>query len=145
MELVRYGIIGIGNMGRTHAVSLLNDIKGATLTAVCDISPERLTWAQQHLPESVILFSDPTELFKSNSIDAVLISTPHYDHPTLAIEAMGYGVHVLIEKPAGVFTKAVQMMNEKAALSDRKAPGARRQARRLLRDLHERGDFEARP
>ena len=120
MELVRYGIIGIGNMGRTHAVSLLNDIKGATLTAVCDISPERLTWAQQHLPESVILFSDPTELFKSNSIDAVLISTPHYDHPTLAIEAMGYGVHVLIEKPAGVFTKAVQMMNEKAALSDRK-------------------------
>ncbi|MGF7046585.1 putative dehydrogenase [Paenibacillus sp. DS2015] len=120
MEKVRYGIIGIGNMGRAHAVSLLNEIKGAELTAVCDISTERLEWAKEHLPDHVMKYSSTTDLFESQTIDAVLISTPHYDHPTLAIEALSYGYHVLVEKPAGVYTKAVQEMNDAAAKSDRK-------------------------
>lgn len=120
MEKVRFGIIGVGNMGRAHAHSLLNDIKGAELAAVCDSSPERLDWAEEHLPDNVQRFLSPEELFKSGTIDAVLIATPHYDHPPLAIEALGYGLHVLIEKPAGVYTKAVQEMNDAAAKSDRK-------------------------
>ncbi|MDF9839188.1 MULTISPECIES: Gfo/Idh/MocA family oxidoreductase [unclassified Paenibacillus] len=120
MNKVRYGIIGVGNMGRAHAFSLLNEVKGAELTAVCDISPERLEWAAEQLPEQVLRFSTAEELFTSGSIDAVLISTPHYDHPPLAIEALKHGLHVLIEKPAGVFTKAVQDMNDAAAQSDRK-------------------------
>ncbi|OKP94917.1 Gfo/Idh/MocA family protein [Paenibacillus sp. P46E] len=120
MTKVRYGIIGIGNMGRAHALSLLEDVKGAELAAVCDISPERLEWAVDQLPEKVKHFSTATTMFQSGAIDAVLISTPHYDHPPLAVEALGYGLHVLIEKPAGVYTKAVQEMNDAAAKSDRK-------------------------
>ncbi|OKP93979.1 Gfo/Idh/MocA family protein [Paenibacillus sp. P32E] len=120
MTKVRYGIIGIGNMGRAHALSLLEDVKGAELAAVCDISPERLEWAVDQLPEKVKHFSTATAMFQSGAIDAVLISTPHYDHPPLAIEALDYGLHVLIEKPAGVYTKAVQEMNDAAAKSDRK-------------------------
>lgn len=120
MDKVRYGIIGVGGMGRTHAQSLLSDIKGAELTAVCDISLERLEWAEEHLPDHVQRFLSPEELFKSGIIDAVMIATPHYDHPPLAIQALGYGLHVLIEKPAGVYTKAVQEMNDAAAKSDRK-------------------------
>ncbi|OKP91631.1 oxidoreductase [Paenibacillus helianthi] len=120
MTKVRYGIIGIGNMGRAHALSLLEDVKGAELAAVCDISPERLEWAVDQLPEKVKHFSTATAMFQSGAIDAVLISTPHYDHPPLAVEALGYGLHVLIEKPAGVYTKAVQEMNDAAAKSDRK-------------------------
>ncbi|AIQ52658.1 Gfo/Idh/MocA family protein [Paenibacillus sp. FSL R7-0331] len=120
MDKVRFGIIGVGNMGRSHAFSLLNEVKGAELTAVCDISPQRLEWAAEQLPEHVLRFSSSEELFKSGSVDAVLISTPHYDHPPLAIEALKHHLHVLIEKPAGVFTKAVQEMNDVAAQSDRK-------------------------
>lgn len=63
-------------MGRAHAQSLLSDIKGAELTAVCDSSPERLDWAEEHLPDSVQRFLSPEELFKSGAIDAVLIATP---------------------------------------------------------------------
>lgn len=74
----------------------------------------------EQLPEHVLRFSSSEELFKSGSVDAVLISTPHYDHPPLAIEALKHHLHVLIEKPAGVFTKAVQEMNDVAAQSDRK-------------------------
>ncbi|MFD5017455.1 Gfo/Idh/MocA family protein [Paenibacillus sp. NPDC058367] len=120
MGTVRYGIIGIGNMGTAHAQSLLSEIKGAELTAVCDIREERLKWAEEQLPENVRKYSTPKELFESRIMDAVLICTPHYDHPTLAIEAFQHGYHVLVEKPAGVYTKAVQQMNDAAAQSDRK-------------------------
>ncbi|CAH1057515.1 Gfo/Idh/MocA family protein [Paenibacillus pseudetheri] len=120
MSIVRYGIIGIGNMGSAHAQSLLSEIKGAELTAVCDIREERLKWAEEQLPENVRKYSTPKELFESRNMDAVLICTPHYDHPALAIEAFQHGYHVLVEKPAGVYTKAVQQMNDAAAQSDRK-------------------------
>lgn len=119
MEKVRYGIIGIGNMGKSHAIQLVNQIEGAELAAVCDISPERLKWAKQELPAGIHHYEQPEAMLQSGLIDAVIVATPHYDHPTLAIQAFEAGLHVLIEKPAGVYTKAVRQMNEKAAASDR--------------------------
>lgn len=119
MEKVRYGIIGIGNMGKSHAIQLVNQIEGAELAAVCDISPERLDWAKQELPAGIQRYEQPETMLQSGLIDAVIVATPHYDHPTLAIQAFDAGLHVLIEKPAGVYTKAVRRMNEKAAASDR--------------------------
>lgn len=114
-KTVRYGIIGVGNMGRAHAISLLGEIQGAELGAVCDTDPTRLEWAKEQLPESVKHYATPAELLAAQDVDAILIATPHYDHPTLAIEALNAGYHVLIEKPAGVYTKAVREMNEAAA------------------------------
>ncbi|GIO88142.1 oxidoreductase [Paenibacillus faecis] len=120
MDQVRFGIIGIGNMGTSYAKQLLHDIRGARLTAVCDSNPERLRWAKENLPESVRTFSDANAFFASRAMDAVLIATPHYDHPTLAVQAFESDYHVLIEKPAGVYTKAVRDMNLAAAKSGRK-------------------------
>ncbi|MDR9855892.1 Gfo/Idh/MocA family oxidoreductase [Paenibacillus sp. VCA1] len=117
MEKVRYGIIGIGNMGVSHAHNLCGEIRGAELTAVCDTNPERLEWAKQHLPESVQLFDEPEAFWASKAMDAVLIAVPHYDHPGMAVKAFENGYHVLVEKPAGVYTKAVREMNEAAAKS----------------------------
>ncbi|MDF2543176.1 MAG: gfo/Idh/MocA family oxidoreductase [Herbinix sp.] len=120
MTNVKIGIIGIGNMGSAHAQSLIKgEIPGAELTAVCDLNPARLTWAKETLGDQVLLFEQPEDLFKSGTIDAVIIATPHYDHPTLAIKGFEHNLHVLIEKPAGVFTKKVREMNEVAKKSDR--------------------------
>ena len=47
----------------------------------------------------------------------VLIAVPHYDHPPLAVKAFESGLHVLTEKPAGVYTKQVLEMNEAAKKS----------------------------
>lgn len=118
MDKIRFAIIGIGNMGTSHALNLSGgEIQGAELTAVCDTNPMRLKWAKEHLPETVLAFDTPEALFASKAADAVLIATPHYDHPTLAVLAFESGYHVLVEKPAGVFTKAVREMNEAAAKS----------------------------
>ena len=53
-------------------------------------------------------------MMDSGLIDALMVAVPHYDHPTYAIKAMKKGLHVLIEKPAGVYTKQVLEMNKVA-------------------------------
>ena len=118
MDKVRIGIIGIGNMGSAHAKYIsAGEIPNAELTAVCDTNPKRLEWAKKNLGEGVLLFEKAEALFESGSVDGVIIATPHYYHPPLAIEAFKSGLHVLIEKPAGVYTKQVREMNEAAEKS----------------------------
>jgi Predicted dehydrogenases and related proteins len=115
MDKVRFGIVGIGKMGSIHAMRLKAGlIKGARLAAVCDISPARKEWAGKKLAK-VKFFDDYKDMLNSGLIDAVVVATPHYLHPTIAIEAIGKGIHTLIEKPAGVFTSAVKKMNDAAA------------------------------
>jgi len=112
------GVIGIGNMGSAHAKSIADGIiSGMVLSAIADISPERLEWASQNLPKGIALFNDADNLIKSGLVDAIIVSTPHYYHPPLAIKGFENGLHVLIEKPAGVYTMQVRQMNEIAKKS----------------------------
>ena len=112
---VKLGIIGIGNMGSSHVLCYESgDLPEIELTAVADINPERLEWAQDQV-DGLATFNTATELINSGTCEAVLIAVPHYLHPPLAIEALEAGLHVLVEKPAGVYTKQVREMNEVAA------------------------------
>ncbi len=118
MSKVRIGIIGIGGMGSAHAQSIVNGaVEDAELTAVCDINPDRLKWAKEVLGEGVQTFSNADEFFAAKPSDAIIIATPHYFHPPLAIQGFANGFHVLCEKPAGVYTKQVREMNEAAEKS----------------------------
>jgi predicted dehydrogenase len=118
MNKIRIGIIGLGNMGGGHAKYLIqNGVEGAELSAVFDIRTERLEWAKKELGSSILTFDDIDAFFASGELDGVIVATPHYDHADLAIRAFKKGLHVLIEKPAGVHTKQVRMMNEEAASS----------------------------
>ncbi len=146
MEKVRLGIIGIGNMGSGHVKSLMDGkVPDIELTAICDIRAERLEWAKENYGDKVKLFDNTDAFFESKAFDAVFIATPHYDHPVLAIKALNLGYHTLIEKPAGVYTKAVREMNEVASKSD-KVFGIMYNQRtnplyRKLKDLIESGEL----
>jgi predicted dehydrogenase len=95
---VRLGIVGVGAMGRHHARAVrAGEIPGCELAAVCDVDPSRLTPF-----EGIPAFASDRELFRSGSIDAVLIATPHYAHTTIGIAALKAGLHVLVEKPISV-------------------------------------------
>ncbi|TDQ42025.1 Gfo/Idh/MocA family protein [Aureibacillus halotolerans] len=119
MENVRVGIIGLGNMGTNHAKYLYRKaIDGAVLTAISDHNEERLAWAEKQWGDSVQRFQDPQQLMASGVVDAVLIATPHYSHTELAIKAFENQLHVMVEKPAGVYTKQVKQMNAAAAKSN---------------------------
>lgn len=120
MEKVKIGIIGIGNMGTSHAKTITEGkVSELELVAVADRQEGRRQWCKEHLPETIQIFEEGSDLIASGLCDAVLVAVPHYQHPELSIEALQHNLHVLCEKPAGVYTKQVREMNEAAAKSDR--------------------------
>lgn len=97
-ENIRMGIIGLGNMGKTHAKLIAEgEVPGMVLTAVADRNPDSMNeWTD------ITRFEDGSALIQSGEVGAVLICTPHYSHTTLGIEALQAGLHVLVEKPISV-------------------------------------------
>ena len=120
MEKVRLGIIGIGNMGSSHCKNILEGkVPEIELAAVADRREARRDWCKENLPETVQIFEEGDALIESGVVDAVLVATPHYDHPRLVIKALEAGLHALSEKPAGVYTLQVREMNAVAEKSDK--------------------------
>ena len=116
--MLKYAVIGTGNMGSVHAVKLFEGaVKDAVLTAVCDVEPEKLERMKERFSDKVAYFTDYHELLDSKAADAAVIATPHYLHPVIAKEAFEKGWHVLTEKPAGVDAGSVNEMNEAAKKS----------------------------
>ena len=114
MAKVKLGIIGVGNMGTGHSKNYLDGLMPEIeITAVADRNPARREWAKENLP-GVKVFEEGVDLIHSGACEAVLIATPHYQHPPLAIEAFKNGLHVMVEKPAGVYTLQVREMNAEA-------------------------------
>ena len=115
MKKIRLGIIGIGNMGSGHATRIkAGNCPDFVLTAVADINPKRLEWAERELGDGVKRFDSAEDMLSSGLIDACIVAVPHYDHPKYVIECLKKGIHVMCEKPAGVYTKQVREMNEEA-------------------------------
>ncbi len=113
----KVGLIGIGNMGSSHAIYLTEGrVPGMELCAIADIAPEKRKKAKELYPD-IPVYETAEEMFKQADINTVIIAVPHYDHPKLAIKAFEYGLNVITEKPAGVYTKQVMEMNEAAKKS----------------------------
>jgi len=98
MKKVRFGVIGLGNMGGPHANWCANEGgKDVALGAVCDILAQKAKEiGEKH---NVPHFTDARELMDSGLIDAVIVATPHYWHCPLVIQAARRKLHVLCEKP----------------------------------------------
>ncbi|HEY1683231.1 MAG TPA: Gfo/Idh/MocA family oxidoreductase [Tepidisphaeraceae bacterium] len=109
MDKVRFGIVGLGNMGSIHARSM-KDVPGAELTAVCDKDPEKL----KKIVDSTGAkgFADYQSMIGSGLVDAVLIAVPHYEHVPMALAAFEKGLHVLCEKPVSVGVKSARQLND---------------------------------
>lgn len=115
MDEIRFGVIGIGNMGSAHAMHVYRgDVAGLKLTAVCDIEDRRLKWAKEQFGEAVTGYVDYQKLITSGEVDAILIATPHILHPEISIAGLRADLHVLTEKPAGIDTASVRRMNQAA-------------------------------
>ncbi len=97
-EKIRLGLIGLGNMGRVHAVNLLaGKVPRIELTAVAETNPEKLA----EFP-GLKAYPSFEAMAQAGGLDAVLIATPHYLHTAQGIQALQAGFHVLVEKPISV-------------------------------------------
>lgn len=112
-DTVRLGIIGLGAEGGMYA-KLISQGKVPTMTigAICDILPEKKQAADDL---GVPFFTDYTEMVASGEVDAVVTTVPHYLHPEMGIHALEHGVHALVEKPVGVYTKQARELIDFAA------------------------------
>ena len=118
MKEIRYGIVGAGNQGTYYAVRLNGgEVPASRLTAVADINPVKIDAIRPKLADSVLYYSDYKKMLDDGVCDAVLVVVPHYDHPEIVIECLSRGIHVITDKPAAVYTKQVEQMNEAAKKS----------------------------
>ena len=124
MEKVRLGIIGVGNMGSGHLSNILaRKCPEIEVTAVADIDTARLDRARDmvekaraehpEIPE-IATFTDAMEMISSGQIDAIIVAVPHYDHPRYCIAGLQAGLHVMSEKPAGVYAEQVRELMAEA-------------------------------
>lgn len=126
MKKVRYGIVGVGAQGGIYAGFFTG--RGISfpempspkcpphcaLGALCDIDPAKEEMCREKYPEYPF-YKDWKEMVDSGDVDAVITTVPHYLHPEIAVYCLEHGVNVLVEKPAGVYAKAVREMNACAA------------------------------
>ncbi len=95
----RIGLIGFGKIAENGHLPALQSLAGVQVTAIADVSPERLDRARS-LVQGVALYDDPLQLIFEGEVDAVDICTPPKSHVDLILAACERGLpDIVCEKP----------------------------------------------
>ncbi len=122
---IRFGIIGLGLMGREFASSVarwchfLDHGDIPVIAGICSTNQEEWEWYLHHFPEIGIKTTDYRKLLASEGIDAVYCAVPHHLHEQMYIDIIHSGKHLLGEKPFGIDKKA----NESILKAIKENPG----------------------
>lgn len=92
---VRLGIIGLGHIGKYH-IRAVESFRDFQLLAICDRHREYASLAG----EGVAFYSDYHELLSIPEIETVIIATPNHTHYRIAMDVLGAGKELILEKPA---------------------------------------------
>lgn len=114
-KYVRYGVIGLGNMGSGHIANFMKEgnIPFGEVVAIADRKQEKIDRIKNLYPNHTFeCYLEGSELIEHGNVEAVIIAVPHYQHPELTILALKKNINVICEKPAGVYTKQVKEMIE---------------------------------
>jgi len=95
----KVALVGCGRISRNH-FEALRKIDGLTLTAVCDVVPERAQAAAEQ--EGVASFTSYEEMLKRADCDVVSVCTPSGLHAAQGALAARSGKHVVTEKPMAI-------------------------------------------
>lgn len=105
----RVAVVGCGRISKNHFDALAK-VDGLTLSAVCDIVPERARAAGE--AQGVPWFTDYEDMLQRAECDVVAVCTPSGLHPRHGIMAARAGKHVVSEKPMATrLDEADQLVN----------------------------------
>jgi hypothetical protein len=106
IDVVRIGIIGLGNRG-TGTVRRLASIEGVEIRALCDLEPERVQRSVdniRHLGHNPDTYSGHEDEWKKvcerPDLDLIAIVTPWHLHTPMCVFAMEHDKHAYTELPA---------------------------------------------
>ena len=121
---VRLGIVGARGQGAFYA-GLIADgkVPHMTVGALSGRSAIPALSLRERFGD-VPYFSDSIAMMESGTVDAIVTTVPHYLHAEVAIAGIQRGLHVLVEKPLGVYTKQVGRMLEVAEATPSVVVGA---------------------
>ena len=115
VDKVKLGIIGYGAEGGMYAGFFKNNDErlndNIELVAICDNDPAKKAKVAEDFP-GLPFFDNYLDLLESGIVNAIVTTVPHYDHCVMGIAALERGIHLLGEKPAGVYTKDVERLIE---------------------------------
>jgi predicted dehydrogenase len=115
VDKVKLGIIGYGAEGGMYAGFFKNNDErlndNIELVAICDNDPAKKAKVAEDFP-GLPFFDNYLDLLESGVVNAIVTTVPHYDHCVMGIDALEHGIHLLGEKPAGVYTKDVERLIE---------------------------------
>jgi len=102
-------VVGCGTISYVHLTSLLHT-EGVEIVALCDIKREKAEAAALEYAPKAKIYTDYSQMLKCESLDAVHILTPHFLHAKMTVEALSYGVNVLLEKPMCISLSEIDEM-----------------------------------
>jgi predicted dehydrogenase len=97
---IRTAIIGYGRNGSTMHAGPVEKDDSFTMTAVCDIDPERRKQAADRFQCEV--YEDYKEMLRKEKIDLAIVVTRSDQHAAMTCDCLRSGVHVLVTKPWAV-------------------------------------------
>jgi predicted dehydrogenase len=105
---IRFGVIGLGLMGREFAsaaarwIHLTNLDVRPVLVGACDTNEKAFEWFCTNLPTLRILTTNYQELLARDDIDAIYCAIPHHLHTQVYCDIVRAEKHLLGEKPFGI-------------------------------------------
>ena len=97
MTKIRFGIIGVGMMGRTHLSNLIKN-QNAEVIAVCARTKSKVDAIQKEF-DIPYAYTDINEMMSNTEIDAVVVASGADAHKEACLAACTAGKHVFCEKP----------------------------------------------
>lgn len=94
----RIAVIGTGWWSTFTHIPALQANPDAQLTALCDRDAERLQAAEREYQVGKT-YTDYPLMLDQESLDGVVIATPHATHYAIARDCLERGLHVMLEKP----------------------------------------------
>ena len=105
---IRFGLIGLGLMGREFASAaarwshLTNLDARPVLTAACDTNESAFGWFKQNVPTLEFTTNDYYALLRREDVQAIYCAVPHHLHAQFYTDIIRAGKHLLGEKPFGI-------------------------------------------
>lgn len=103
MDEIGVGIVGLGKMGIFH-LSILNTLTGIEIKAVAENQKLIRSIVKEILPK-IKVYDNYEEMFETENLDLVYITTPTSLHVKIAKKCIEYGINFFVEKPLGTSGK----------------------------------------
>ncbi|MEM1058148.1 MAG: Gfo/Idh/MocA family oxidoreductase [Verrucomicrobiota bacterium] len=117
MNAINFGVWGLGRIGLVHCDQFSRQRGLYSLSAVCDLAPERV--AKAAAENTCAGYEDAASFLADPKVELVIIATRSLDHVAHAAQALAAGKRVLLEKPVAVTAKDLRKLEQ----LDRDYPG----------------------